>query len=44
MLVATWNGQYRNETLTYVEPGHPEYARCKPVEAILVTTVQSEKV
>jgi hypothetical protein len=44
MLVATWNGQYRHETLTYAEPGHPEYARFKPVEAILVTTVPSEKV
>jgi hypothetical protein len=43
-LVATWNGQYRHETLTYAEPGHPEYARFKPVEAILVTTVPSEKV
>lgn len=43
-LVATWNGHYRDGTLTYAEPGHPEYSRFKPVEAILVTTVPSEKV
>jgi hypothetical protein len=43
-LVATWNGHYRDGTLTYAEPSHPEYARFKPIEAILVTMDLSEPV
>jgi chromosomal replication initiation ATPase DnaA len=43
-LVVTWNGHDRDGTLTYAEPGHPEYARFKPVEAILVTMDLSEPV
>jgi ATPase family protein associated with various cellular activities (AAA) len=43
-LVVTWNGHYREGTLTYAEPGHPEYARFKPIEAILVTMDRSEPV
>jgi hypothetical protein len=43
-LVVTWNGHYRDGTLTYAEPGHPEYARFKPVEAILVSMDRSEPV
>ena len=39
-LVAAWNGQFRDGTLTYAEPGHPEYRQFKHVEAILVTTVR----
>ncbi len=37
-LVAAWNGQYRDGVLTYAEPGHPEHARFKQVEAIVVST------
>lgn len=40
-LVATWNGHYRDGSLTYAEPSHPEYVRFNHVEAIVVTTEQS---
>jgi hypothetical protein len=35
-LVAAWNGTYRAGTLTYAEPGHPEFAQYKQVEALVV--------
>lgn len=37
-LVATWNGSFRDGTLTYAEPGHPEFIQFKQTEAIVVTT------
>lgn len=36
-LVVSWNGQIRNNTLSYGEPGHPEYQRYT-VENFLVIT------
>jgi hypothetical protein len=35
-LVAAWNGTFRDGTLTYAEPGHPEFAQYKQVEALVV--------
>lgn len=36
-LIAAWNGTFRDGTLTYAEPGHPEFAQYKQVEALVVT-------
>jgi hypothetical protein len=35
-LVASWNGTYKDGTLTYAEPGHPEFVQYKQVEALVV--------
>lgn len=35
-IVATWNGTYENETLVFAQPGHPEYAQFKQIEAIVL--------
>src|SRR5271166_3348170 len=35
-LVAAWNGTFRDGTLTYAEPGHPEFAQYKQIEALVV--------
>ena len=35
-VVVAWNGSYRNETLTYAEPNHPEYREFKDLGAITV--------
>jgi hypothetical protein len=34
--VVAWNGTYTDGTLTYAEPGHPEFAQFKQVEALVV--------
>ena len=39
-LVAAWGGDYREGTLTYAEPGHPEFARFNQVEALVLTAGQ----
>jgi DNA polymerase III delta prime subunit len=36
-IVASWNGRYRDATLTYAEPGHPEFMQYKQTEAIVIT-------
>lgn len=36
-IVASWNGSYQSSTLTYAEPGHPEFVQFKQPEAIIVT-------
>jgi Cdc6-like AAA superfamily ATPase len=36
-IVASWNGRYREATLTYAEPGHPEFIQFKQTEAIVIT-------
>ena len=36
-LVASWNGSYQAGTLTYAEPGHPEFNQFKQIEAIVIT-------
>jgi predicted ATPase len=35
-LVASWNGTYKDGTLTYAEPGHPEFTQYKQVEALVI--------
>lgn len=35
-LVAAWNGTFRDGTLVYAEPGHPEFAQYKQIEALVV--------
>lgn len=41
-IVATWNGSYRDGTLTYAEPGHPEFVQFKQTEAIILPVSASE--
>ena len=36
-VVASWNGTYKDGTLAYAEPGHPEFIQFKQVEAVVVT-------
>ena len=36
-IVASWNGSYQNGTLTFAEPGHPEFIQFKQTEAIVIT-------
>ncbi len=36
-VVASWNGNYKDRTLTYAEPGHPEFIQFKQSEAVVVT-------
>jgi Cdc6-like AAA superfamily ATPase len=36
-IVASWNGTFQAGTLTYAEPGHPEFIQFKQTEAIVVT-------
>jgi len=36
-IVASWSGSYRDSTLTYAEPGHPEFVQIKQFEAIVIT-------
>src|SRR5262245_13199059 len=40
-IVASWNGSYREGTLTYAEPGHPEFVQFKQTEALVVTVGDS---
>ena len=35
-IVASWSGTYINGTLTYAEPGHPEFLQCKQTETIVI--------
>lgn len=36
-LVASWNGTFQDGTLTYADPGHPEFIQFKQTEAIVIT-------
>ncbi len=36
-IVASWNGSFRDGTLTYAEPGHPEFIQFKQTEAVVIT-------
>ncbi len=36
-IVASWNGTFKDGTLTYAEPGHPEFIQFKQTEAIVIT-------
>jgi hypothetical protein len=35
-VVASWNGTFKDGTLNYAEPGHPEFLQVKQAEAIIV--------
>ena len=36
-VVASWSGSFRDGTLTYAEPGHPEFIQFKQTEAVVIT-------
>jgi chromosomal replication initiation ATPase DnaA len=36
-IVASWNGSYQDGTLTYAEPGHPEFIQYKQPGAVIIT-------
>ena len=36
-IVASWNGSFQAGTLTYAEPGHPEFIQFKQTEAVVIT-------
>lgn len=36
-VVSSWSGSFRDGTLTYAEPGHPEFIQFKQAEAIVIT-------
>ena len=36
-IVASWNGSFQAGTLTYGEPGHPEFVQFKQTEAVVIT-------
>ena len=40
-IVASWNGSFRDRTLTYAEPGHPEYVQYKQTEVVVITAGES---
>lgn len=35
-IVASWNGTFRDGTLTYAEPGHPEFVQFKQTDAVVI--------
>ncbi len=35
-IVASWNGSFQGGTLTYAEPGHPEFVQFKQTEAVVI--------
>ena len=35
-IVASWNGAFQGGTLTYAEPGHPEFIQFKQTDAVVV--------
>jgi ATPase family associated with various cellular activities (AAA) len=35
-IVASWNGSFQGGTLTYAEPGHPEFIQFKPTDAVVI--------
>lgn len=40
-IVANWRGVYSNGTLTYSEPGHPEYKFYSDVDALVINLAQN---
>jgi hypothetical protein len=40
-VVASWNGTWKDGTLMYAEPGHPEFVQFKQTEAVVVTAGES---
>jgi 1-aminocyclopropane-1-carboxylate deaminase/D-cysteine desulfhydrase-like pyridoxal-dependent ACC family enzyme len=41
-IVASWNGSFREGTLTYAEPGHPEFIQLKQTDAVVIAVGTSE--
>jgi RNase adaptor protein for sRNA GlmZ degradation len=41
-IVASWNGSFRDGTLTYAEPGHPEFIQLKQTDAVVIPVGTSE--
>ncbi len=35
-VVASWSGSYVDGTLTYAEPGHPEFVQFKKIDAVVI--------
>jgi DNA polymerase III delta prime subunit len=35
-VVASWSGTFVDETLTYAEPGHPEFVQFKKVDVVVI--------
>jgi len=35
-IVASWNGSFQGGTLTYAEPGHPEFIQVKQTDAVVI--------
>jgi chromosomal replication initiation ATPase DnaA len=35
-IVASWNGSFQGRTLTYAEPGHPEFIQFKQTDAVVI--------
>ena len=35
-IVASWNGSFQGGTLTYAEPGHPEFIQFKQTDAVVI--------
>lgn len=40
-VVASWSGSYVDGTLTYAEPGHPEFMQFKRVDALVIAAGSS---
>ena len=38
----SWNGSYRDGTLTYAEPGHPEFIQFKQTDAVVIPVGTNE--
>jgi Cdc6-like AAA superfamily ATPase len=41
-IVASWNGSFRDGTLTYAEPGHPEFIQFKQTDVVVIPVGTSE--
>lgn len=41
-IVASWNGSFRDGTLTYAEPGHPEFIQFKQTDAVVIPVGTNE--
>ena len=41
-VVASWNGSFRDGTLAYAEPGHPEFVQFKQTDAVVIPVGTSE--
>jgi hypothetical protein len=40
-IVASWNGSFQGGSLTFAEPGHPEFLQIKQPEAVVITIGKS---